>query len=528
MSRVKPKNNINKKKRARLDAAVNQGLQLERAGDLPRAVDAYRAVLEVDPDHPVACQALGNIYNRQGLHEVALPLLARAAAHFGDNAKLQCAYANCLRGSGREAESIKPYRRAARLDPSLHAAHLNLAGVLRGLQRMEEAIEAYTQALAAGANPGPVHAGLANCYRYVGKFELAIEHFEQALAENPQNCEALNQLAQLTDHRSNASRIAGMEQLAEETTGEDCALLSFALAKAYDDLDDSDSAFSWLERGNRLKRGSYEYTTKETAELFSSIRNNFQVKPLEEDVGNALPSPVFIVGMPRSGTSLVEQILASHSQVEGAGELESMNRIAASLEQQAQKPFPEAVMAASDEHLRAFAKSYLQEISGIGGGAAYVTDKMPQNFRYLGLIHNLFPRARIIHCTRDPIATCWSIYRLLFKGHHPYAYSQRELGEYYREYEELMAFWCKKFAAKIYTVSYENLVEAPETAIRQLLDWLELGFEQACLEFHFTERAVVTSSAIQVRNPIYRDAIEGWRQYEGHLRELHLSLQAAE
>lgn len=526
----KKPNKINKKKRARLDAEVQSGLQIERAGDIVQAINAYQKVLDIDPGHPLACQALGNIYNRREMYDQAEPLLRCAAAHFKENANLQCAYADCLRNLGRSEDSLSFYKNAIRLSPQLHQAHLNIAGVYTGLRRLDEAIASFTQALATGGSADKVHGGLGNCYRLTGDFKRATDHFQQVLEDHPENCEALYWLVQLNRQTAADNRVEALEKLAETTTGEDRILMCFALAKALDDLGDRASSFSWLEQGNQLRRDSYQYDPGDTAELFAAIRTSHVSSPPDVGVKAEGAAAIFIVGMPRSGTSLVEQILASHSQVAGAGELDLLNQIAGELEQQTQASYPHAIYEASDEQLRQHATHYLREIDRLSGDVTYVTDKMPQNFRHLGLIDRMFTEgsARIIHCVRDPMATCWSIYRQLFQGAHPYAYSQPELGDYYHQYEQLMEYWQSTLADKIYTVRYERLVENMESEVAALLDWLGLDFEPSCLEFHKTERTVATASATQVRQPVYTHALKGWRRYEVYLSDLRDSLQGRE
>lgn len=526
MAKSKP-NRVNKKKRVKLDAFVSQGLQLERLGQMGQAVEIYLKVLASDSGHPVACQALGNIYYRQGQHTEAEPLLRNALRENKDSGRLQCVYADCLRLLGRAEESLNYYQRAIRLSPELHSAHLNLAGVYRVLRRMEEAIDSYTRALEAGASPAAAHGGLGHCYRYIGNFKRAVEHFQQVLRADPENADALYQLAQLTNQAGDDNLVDAMEALAEHSAGDDKILMCFALAKAYDDRGDSAKSFSWLEQGNRLKRDSFDYDPQKTAELFSAIRSSYAAPLPEAGIDTDGFTPIFIVGMPRSGTSLVEQILASHSQVFGAGELDLLNSIASELERQTQTVYPQAIYAASADQLREHASGYLQAMNRLSGGAAYVTDKMPQNFRHLGLIEKLFAgNARIIHCERDPMAICWSIYRQLFQGEHPYAYSQQDLGEYYHQYQQLMTFWLSVLGDKIYTVSYERLVADIESEVPALLNWLGLEMEPACLEFHKTERAVTTASVAQVRQPVYQHALKGWRRYEEYLSELKQAVEA--
>jgi hypothetical protein len=291
--------------------------------------------------------------------------------------------------------------------------------------------------------------------------------------------------------------------------------LHFALGKAYDDLGDQDEAFKHFEAGNRYRREAIGDVSTRNREQFDKIRALFS-----GDIpaaGAAAPDArrmIFILGMPRSGTTLVEQILASHSKVFGAGELEYLQRGALN--------FMEKGYAIGDsKRLAELQADYMRAIAQLGVEEPVVVDKMPSNFLWTGFILTAFPGARVIHTSRDPVAVCWSIYRRYFPaGGLDFSWDLKDLGEFYRLHEDYMAFWHEKFPGQIIELDYETLTENQEAETRRLLAGCDLEFEEACLKFHETRRSVTTASVEQVRKPIYKGSSEEWRKYEKHLGPL--------
>jgi len=305
---------------------------------------------------------------------------------------------------------------------------------------------------------------------------------------------------------------------------EDRASLHFALGKAFDDLRESDRAFAHYDQGNALKRRSAQFDAASFQRFAQALRETFDAQFFRRIEGFGSPStrPVFIVGMPRSGTSLVEQILASHAQVFGGDELPYIIDFSESLHTRVGSAlaYPLAVAALDRRVAGDLAAEYLAAIGSLDAEAVYVTDKMPSNFLHLGLVAAILPNARVIHCVRDPMDSCFSNFIQLFGDLHYYSFSLEHVAVFFNEYRRMMAHWDDVLPLRMHTVSYEALVDDPRAQTQAMLDFLELPFDEACVEFHRTRRVVTTASHWQVRQPIYRTATQRWRRYASHLREL--------
>jgi hypothetical protein len=298
----------------------------------------------------------------------------------------------------------------------------------------------------------------------------------------------------------------------------DRALLNFGLGKAYLDIGDSARAFRHYDEGNRLKRSTYSYDVEETERWMAGIAEVFRPALIEAKPGRGARSdlPVFVLGMPRSGTTLVEQILASHPMVHGAGELKRLHALIEEI-----GTFPECVTALSIDEITSLGERYLAGVAPMATGRRHVTDKMPSNFFYCGMIRLILPDARIVHCRRDPVDTCLSCYTKLFAAHQPFAYDQAELGRYHCAYQTLMAHWRATLPASHFLeVDYEAVVRDVEGQTRRLLDFLSLPWDETCLRFYETERPVRTASVNQVRQPIYATSSGRWRKHAAQLKPL--------
>jgi hypothetical protein len=300
---------------------------------------------------------------------------------------------------------------------------------------------------------------------------------------------------------------------------------AFAAAKAYDDLKRYDDAFAYLTRANALKRKAIAYDEPQVLNLFERIRSTFTAALVDAKAGggSAAQTPIFVLGMPRSGTTLVEQILASHPRVKGAGELKDMNETINSVRGSdgMQLAYPEFVADLSRDDLVRIGDAYTSRLARHAPGAERITDKMPSNFYFLGLIHLALPGAKIIHTQRNPVDTCLSCFSKLFAGEQNQTYDLAELGRYYRAYHGLMAHWRSVLPKGAFLdVQYEDVVADTETQARRILDHCGLAWSPAVLDFHRTERPVKTASARQVRQPIYGSSVARWRNYERFLGPL--------
>ena len=428
---------------------------------------------------------------------------------------------------GRLDQAEACYRRALQLEPALPAVHYNLGTLLRQQERLEEAILAFRQALALRPDYPQALNNLGNCLRRTGALAEAREALEKALALQPGLLEAHYNLAALKTYREGDPQIPALLGLERRLAG--LPELSrirywFTRGKMLEDTRQFDQAFAAYQAGNALAKSRTPWDEAAEIRLHEALRARFtrawfaSRPPLPPETG---PIPVFIVGMPRSGTSLLEQVLASCAGVHGAGELPFLGEVLR--EAAGGSPLPDALASATPEDLRALGRRYLDRLRQVApAGATHVTDKMPGNFVHAGLIPLLLPGARIIHAMRNPMDSCLSCFTRHFQeGHLGYTYDLALLGRTYVRYITMMGHWQDALPPdRILDVRYEALVEDLEGQTRRLLAYLGLAWDPACLAFHENRRAVRTASAAQVQRPLYRSSVARWKAFEGHLGPL--------
>jgi tetratricopeptide (TPR) repeat protein len=511
------------------------GTALQALGRPADALRCYERAVALRPDFAEALNNLGNMLQALGRYAEAATQYRRALAARPGFAGAHFNLGNALHALGQPAAAIAEYREALAAAPHYAEALNNLGNVLREMNRGEEAVAAYDAALAAAPANVDGHYNRGNALKELGRFAEARAAFGQALALDPRCAAAYHDLVDSCRIESGDPVTAAMEGLAAEAgaLGEiDRALLHFALGKIYADLGRHDDAFAQWSRGAGLKRRHVDYDEAAEFRRFARIERVFTPALLRGLAGQGDPSsvPIFILGMPRSGTSLVEQILASHPLVLGAGESADLPAAAEAIGAGSGRAYPESVEILDAAGLRSFAADYSRRARArVGTGAAErITDKLPANFRYVGLIALAFPNVRIIHVRRDPVDTCLSCFsRCFVGGAQGYSYDLRELGRYYRRYQALMAEWRALLpAGRLLEIRYEDLVADLETQARRLVAECGLPWDDACLAFHQTQRVVRTASAAQVRQPLYRSAVGRWRAYERHLGPLLAALGA--
>ena len=436
--------------------------------------------------------------------------------------------ANCLADLGRVDESLAEYERAIQSRPDAVDVRLSLAVNLCRWRRYDEAKTHLLHALALAPGHPLVHQQLGKALMVTGQLDEAESHFRQALAAEPALAEVHQALADIVTHASGDADIQAMErQLERPGLDEVSALrLHFGLGKAYADCHEYGHAFAHYAEGNRIHRSRIHYDPRETDAEFARIKRAFEhhLPELPKQVRQT-PGLVFIVGMPRSGTSLIEQILAAHPLVYGAGETTYLlDEMIVGCRSSA-SGVPEGLLQMDPSGLAALGERYIARLKAQAtqyghADAEVVTDKMPHNFRYVGLIAHLWPEAVIIHTRRHPIDVCLSCFQQFFAEGNPYAYDLNDLGHYYTAYEGLMEFWRQRLPGRLIEVDYAGLVSDREPEIRRLLDVCGLPWDDQCLDFHRSKRGVDTASAAQVRRPIYQSSVERWRRYETQLRPL--------
>ncbi len=411
------------------------------------------------------------------------------------------------------------------LRPELVEAHHKLGSTLASLGRLDEAIAQFQTVTRLDPNSPQVHYRLGNMLRDQGRFDEALAQYDRALVLDPHYAEVYFDRTMLKTFRPGDVDLAVLESLAADSTSipeRRMPPIHIALGKALDDVQDHHRAMQHWIKGNALKRAQVDYDEAAHLHSFQVTAQSFDAPLLHRlaGLGDPSPVPIFILGMPRSGSTLVEQILASHPLVLGAGELRTLDRLVH------QGGGIEALATLQAEDCRRLGERYLADLRSLPAGKTRITDKMPGNFMYVGLIHLILPHAKIIHTMRDPVDTCLSCFsRLLSVGHH-FSYDLAELGRYYRHYRELMDHWRSVLpAGTMLDVAYEDVVDDLEGQTRRMLEYLGLPWDERCLSFHKTVRPVVTASSVQVRRPLYRSGVARWRQYEAHLGPLLAELE---
>jgi tetratricopeptide (TPR) repeat protein len=532
------------------DAGIhcNLGVALRELGELDAAERSTHQAMLLDP-------ALSVAYNNLGLIRVAQGRREEAVIHYRRALQLNPKYVQALNNVGSALNDLGARREAAAahaqaisLDPSRAESHCNLGNVLIEMRRFEDAVISFERALALKPDLAPAHLSLAAALRQLGRAAQAEASCRAALAIDPNSAAALSVLGELRADRGQFAEAEALLQRAmsldpgfpfpyfsiashRKMSPEDKSWLAgttalfkkpltlrheislrYALGKYFDDIQQYDEAFGHYRQANELtQRYGVKYDPAATIERNEAIRARFTPAAFADGAsrGDGADRPVFIVGMPRSGTTLMEQILASHPAVFGAGEL----------------PFWQTAFGAFEARgaalIPTMARDYLAGLDALSAGAQRVIDKMPQNFVNLGLIHAALPNAKIIHMQRHPIDTCLSIYFHYFSHLHPYANDLTHLAHYYHEYDRLMAHWRAVLPAQtLLEIPYESLIEEQEVWTRRALDFLGLPFDARCLDFHQTDRVVITFSKWQVRQKISASSVGRWQHYREHVGPL--------
>lgn len=499
------------------------GNMLYLLGRREAAAAIFEALVRADPNDKDALNNLGLTLHGLGRLAEAEAAFARAVALAPGNAEFLNNLGLARHELGRSAEAEECYRRALAIAPGDARTAYNLANTVLELGRAEEAVAGYRRALEIDSGYADAANNLGNVLRDQGDTAGAVAAYRQAIAARPEAAVYYRNLADLHRFLPGDPLILQMEALlARAASDADRMYLSFALGNAYDRLGETERAFAAFAEGNRLRKAELGYEIAVERKLFATLRRYFG-GDLPEAAVTPGPRPVFVLGMMRSGTTLVEQILASHSRVRGLGELEFLTR--ASLPVMERAVLDEALRADRDT-VAAVRAEYLAGIAPLAQGAAVVTDKMPLNFRWIGFILTAFPEARVVHLNRDPMAVGWSIFRNYFSARgNGHAYDLADIGAYSVMHADLMAFWHARFPGRIYELDYEALTLDQEGQSRALLDYCGLDWEPGVLEFHRTPGLVKTASSAQVRQAMYRGSSEEWKRYEGHLGALKAALE---
>jgi tetratricopeptide (TPR) repeat protein len=499
----------------------------QREGRLEEAERLYRRVLRGNPRQVDALRLLALIAARADRADDAEALLQKALEIAPDFMLAMLDLARIYRDQERLAEALELLDRALVLEPAQFQAHFLRAATLARASFTPEAIDAYRRSLALQPKHRGALLGLGHVLKAMGDYDGAVASYAACIREAPDQGETYWSLANLKTYRFDDATVADMEERSARQ-GDDLQSevnFLFALGKAWEDRGDYDRAWEFYRRGNARQRSAVAYDPVQTEVMNDRLVATYSAGFLEEhrNSGDPDPSPVFIVGLPRSGSTLLEQILASHAEVEGTSELPYVGRLATSLNRNRADGvnYPEAMRELGAGHLAALGAEYLQLARmHRRTPAPRFIDKMPNNFPNIGFIAAILPNAKIIDARRHPLDACLSCYRQLFAKGQNFTYDLTEIGEYYLQYQQMMDHWARVLPGRVLTVQYEEVVRSFEPQVRRLLDFCGLPWDAACLRFHESERAVRTPSSEQVRQPIYDRSIGHWRHYERHLGEL--------
>jgi len=544
------------------EAYCNLGLAHLESGELAEAEDACRRAVQLRPDLREAYSNLGVVLAERGKHDEAIAVHIQAVdvapddpeSYYNLGAALQTqrkfdeardAYshvleidpehvqtlnnlASVLREQGELCDAISMWKRVVNLSPDFADAHGNLGVALLEDGHEEDAVDSLRQAVELNPESANLQNSLGQALQNLGQLDDAVARFERALQLDPENAQVWFRWATAKKYTpSDQPSVAKIEQLANQSDRDDNdrSTLYFALGKIHDDCEQWEAAFRSYNHANQLANVHFDaqaWMEHIDAIIAATPKTRSSVPTTSDPSAEAKPRPVFIVGMPRSGTTLVEQILASHSEVFGAGELAArgtpMSQLSATIGRHS--GFPKDGSDWTGEMIETMRNEYLGRIAEVGNGASLVTDKSPGNFIYLGAIATLFPDAVIIHCRRNPMDVCLSCYFQKFTYGQEFSFSLDGLAVYYRQYERLMDHWRQQLAGRIHEVQYEELVAEQERMSRDLVTACDLPWHEACLQFHKATRSVQTASNWQVRQPIYKSSVERWRNYAPFLKGL--------
>lgn len=504
---------------------LNQAIQFHQNGQFDRAIGILQQILARDPEHVEANYALGMALHKVNRNELAIPRLLKTVALRPKMFDPMLNLGTVQRAAGRLADAQASLERAIAIKPTSSKAHVTLGLLLVDRNDIDGAARMFERAAALQPLNGEAHAQLGLIHKTRGNTEQALICYRRAVALKPQYGEAHRGLAYVRTFKEYDKDIEVMEQVyrAPSTPESERMLLGFALGKAFDDLQRYDEAFGYLLEGNRLKRKTGHFSIAKNAELFANHKRELGRAFAERHRGHATTdaTAIFIVGMPRSGTSLAEQILASHPDVHGGGELEFVGQLTGQLHEfVAQGTYPGAAVSIGREAAASLAFRYLRKIGALNQSAACFTDKMPHNFLSLGLLRLMFKDLRVVHCMRHPLDTILSCFQHDFSHSHDYNLSLDSLALYYTLYMELMAHWDEVMGERIHPLRYEHMVQDQSGQSRALIGFVGLQWDESVMNFADNARRVTTPSSWQVRNKIYASSCGRWRNYEKHLAHL--------
>ena len=500
-----------------------KGVRHLNASRYRKAEDAFKKVLIEDENNIDALRFMGILAFKSGNHDIAEAMLTKALKLDPTYTLVWANLAQVFSVTAQLDKAKKSFKNILNMEPKNGLIWAEYGTVLTKLANYKEGRDAYLKALEFKPDSPRVHLSLGHVYKTMGEIDNSVNSYKNTIIQNNHSGEAYWSLANLKTYSFSENEINKMEEtLKEDMSDIERSQMHFALGKAYEVKKDFDNSFKNYYEGNKVKKGLIKYSSDDTTENTKRILNFFN----QENIQNLSKSssnnkdPIFVLGMPRSGSTLVDQIISSHSKVDGTQELPNIIKIAAELNNDSQNTYPEVLKELNDTKISDLGKNYITETAWARENAPFFVDKMPNNFIHIGLIKTILPNAKIIDTRRDPMDTCFSCFKQFFARGQLFTYSLEDLGKYYTDYIRAMNHWHNIYGKDIFTVHYDNVVNETEETIRELIDYCNLPFEQECLEFYKSSRPVKTPSAEQVRQPIYKSGLNYWKNYDKHLLPL--------
>ena len=508
------------------EAHYNLGVTLRELDKIEEAIKSYKKAISIKNAYPNAHFNLGNALLSLKQYDGAIKHFESTIAF---NPKFAKAYNNLglvYKRLGKDQEAGKKFDEALVIKPD-YAEAANFRGVIfQNAGDLNNAIKYYQKSLQINPNLVDAYNNIGLAEKELNKTDNAIKAFENALTVDPNFASAYYNLSRFKHYALSTKQVTKMQLLlcTDGISQSELIYLNFALANANENLGNQDEFFKYLHEANRLRKKELNYSFETSQKLFSIIYEIFNEAPFgikkSLQTKTLTKRPIFILGMPRSGTSLVEQIISSHDSVYGAGELSTLMELLYPILKDRLSSGKDQNIS-SESNLTLIRKKYLDSLAHLDTSANIITDKTPANFQNIGFIFSIFPDAKIIHLNRDPRAICWSIYKSNWsETGYGFSYNVDDLVKFYSLYSNLMNFWHKKFPGKIYDICYEDLTTNQEQETRKLLEYCGLEWDENCLNFHKNKRAVKTASSLQVRDKMYQGSSEAWKKYEAHIQPL--------
>ena len=486
-----------------------------------------KKLIKKKPEYLILYNILGSAYQKIGDLKLAKETFIKGLKMEPDNIAIMNNLANVYKNIGEIDLSETLFKKIIEKKPNYINGYVNYGNLKRDNNDFKFAIDLYNKALKINSKTPAVLYSLALAYQGLGKFDLAIDYAKKTLEIEPKFTQADMLIAQSMKYVIGSAHYEEMKLKIDHLTlnDEQKTNLLFSLAKAEEDMGSIEESFNNLNIANSTRRKSLNFNINDEINIFNQIKNIFTKINFTKNFTNNIEEKkiIFILGMPRSGTSLTEQIITSHSSVFGAGELSQLSRIIKTNLMINDTMSEENIfkLVKNDQFANQLRMDYYSYLKRFNTSVPFITDKAPLNFRWIGVIKILFPNSKIIHCSRNPKDNCLSIFKNFFEGGLPFGYNQKELGTYYNLYLNLMNFWKEKFPSSIYNAQYEKIIEDPKNEIKNMIKFCNLNWEENCLKFYDNRTPIKTLSTAQARKPIYKSSKNSFKKFAPYLSDLN-------